>query len=568
MKKLIAMLLALAMVFSLVACGKDNTNVENPDPDQDTTPSVTDNVNEGEGDVNIDASDMEDVKTDYVHPIVHMVEKNDFLTIDPFERSAPTATYELYEYLYVYPAYDGEAEPVLCDRNKGNYGGYTHEDGTGVYTFHLYDYIVDHKGNNITAADVVFSYDHYLENNKINGSGYRKMQSYEATGEYDVTFTFSEELTGLRELEAVITACPIISEKSYNEMDGNLVTDECGTGPYILKSFVSGSETVLVKYDNYWQTNDELKSIRQLANVQEINYAYLPDASQQIIAMQSGEIDLIQDASADFVDMFRDGGEYDEGFNVISYLQSGCLRVSLNHAKPHPTFKRTMRQAIFYAIDNEGFAQAMGGDKYGVVTPTVWGVGQPDFQEAWYDLESFNTVYDVELSKQYAADAGYNGEALVLLSSTSTKTEAELLAEMLKAAGFNIDLQVVDESTQRTRADNGEWDIQLGNAAGYCGAMMVMNNFSYKYELEDGTPVGSAFENAPEWLDLADVLASKAGHTAENANAWVEGNIDGAHHMGLVTTWINLIVNDSITAVCRTDKNKLIPGSFTYVPEA
>ena len=565
MKKLIAMLLALAMVFSLVACGpKDDPAVENPDPTPGTEDPVTTDKN-AEGDVNIDASDVEDAKTDYVHPIVHMVEKNDFLTIDPFERSAPTATYELYEYLYVYPSYDGEAEPVLCDRNKGNYGGYTHEDGTGVYTFHLYDYIVDHKGNNITADDVVFSYNHFLENNKINGTGYRKMQSYEATGEYDVTFTFSEELTGLRELETVITACPIISEKSYNEMGGNLVTDECGTGPYVLKSFVSGSETVLVKNDNYWQTNDELKSIRQLANVQEINYAYLPDASQQIIAMQSGEIDLIQDASADFVDMFRDGGEYDEGFNVISYLQSGCLRVSLNHAKPHPTFKRTMRQAIFYAIDNEGFAQAMGGDKYGVVTPTVWGVGQPDFQEAWYDLESFNTVYDVELSKQYAADAGYNGEALVLLSSTSTKTEAELLAEMLKAAGFNIDLQVVDESTQRTRADNGEWDIQLGNAAGYCGAMMVMNNFSYKYELEDGTPVGSAFENAPEWLDLADVLASKAGHTAENANAWVEGNIDGAHHMGLVTTWINLIVNDSITAVCRTDKNKLIPGSFTYV---
>ena len=565
MKKLIAMLLALAMVFSLVACGPKGTNVDEPNPSDNTeTPVNTDKVQEG--DVNIDVSDVNDVKTDYVHPIVHMVEKNDFLTIDPFERSAPTATYELYEYLYVYPAYDGEAEPVLCDRNKGNYGGYTHEDGTGVYTFHLYDYIVDHKGNNITAADVVFSYNHFLENNKINGTGYRKMQGYEATGEYDVTFTFSEELTGLRELESVITACPIISEKSYNEMDGNLVTDECGTGPYILKSFVSGSETVLVKYDNYWQTNDELKSIRQLANVQEINYAYLPDASQQIIAMQDGKIDLIQDASADFVDMFRDGGQYDEGFNVISYLQSGCLRVSLNHTKPdHQTFKRTMRLAIFYAIDNEGFVEAMGGDKYGVVTPTVWGVGQPDFQQGWYDLENFNTVYDLELSKQYAADAGYNGEPLVLLASTSVKTEAELIAAMLEQAGFNIDLQVVDESTQRTRADNGEWDIQLGNAAGYCGAMMVMNNFSYKYELEDGTPVGSAFENDAEWLDLADVLASKAGHTAENANAWVEGNIEGAHHMGLATTWINLIVNDSITAVCRTDKNKLIPGSFTYV---
>ena len=563
MKKALALLLALVMVFSLVACSK--TADDTPDDTTTDAPVTTDKIDEGN--VNIDASDVEEVKTDYVHPIVHMVEKNDFLTLDPFERSAPTATYELYEYLYAYPAYDGDAEPVLADKTKGNYlgGGCDHEAGTGVYVIYLYDYIVDHMGNNITAADVVFSYNHYLESNKINGTGYRKMISYEATDTYEVTFTFSEELTGLRELETVLIASPIISEKSFNELDGNLTTSECGTGPYVLKSFVSGSETVLEAYDNYWQTNDDLKSIRQLANVQEINYAYLPDASQQIIAMQSGEIDLIQDASADFVDMFREGGQYDEGFNVISYLQSGCLRVSLNHAEGHATSRRTLRQAIFYAIDNEGFVQAMGGDKYGVVTPTVWGVGQPDFQESWYDLENFNTVYSLDESKAWADKAGYNGEALVLLASTSVKTEAELLAEMLKSAGFNIDLQVVDESTQKTRSDNGEWDIQLGNAAGYCGAMMIMNNFSYKYELADGTQVGSAFENAPEWLDLADTLASIEGHTAENAQAWVEGNVDGAHHMGLCTTWINLIVNDSITAVCRTDKNKLIPGSFTYV---
>lgn len=563
MKKLIAMLLALAMVFSLVACGSEDNTADESDPpvSANTEPS-------NEGNVNIDASNVEDVKTDYVHPIVHMVEKNDFLTIDPFERSAPTATYELYEYLYVYPAYDGEAEPVLCDASKGNCGGYDHEAGTGVYVLYLYDYIVDHMGNNITASDVVFSYDHYLESNKINGSGYRKLISYEATGDYEVTFTFSEELTGLRELETVLVASPIISEKSYNELDGNLVTAECGTGPYILKSFVSGSETVLEAYDNYWQTNDELKSIRQMANVQEINYAYLPDASQQIIAMQDGKIDLIQDASADFVDMFRDGGEYGDGFNVISYLQSGCLRVSVNHAEGHLTSRRTMRQAIFYAIDNEGFVAAMGGEKYGVATPTVWGVGQPDFQESWYDLENFNTVYSLEESKTWADKAGYAGEALILLAESSLKTEAELLAEMLKQAGFTIDLQVCDSATFNTRADNGEWDIELANAAGYCGAMMIMNNFSYKHQNAEGVEIGSAFEEDFEWLDLANTLATIAGHTDENAQAWVDGNVEGAHHMGLCTTWINLIVNDSITAVCRTDKNKLIPGSFTYVPEA
>ena len=559
MKKLIAMLLSLAMVFSLVACGQTETPSDTPE-----TPNVEDLNPSVEGDAGF-VEDVEAAKTDYVHPIVHMVEKNDFLTIDPFMNSAPTATYEMYEYLFCFSQYDGEWGPVLCDVSKGNCGGYTHEAGTGVYTFHLYDYITDHLGNNVTASDVVFSFDHYLASNKVNGSGIRKLVGYEATGDYDVTFTFTEELTGLRELETVIVASPIVSEKSFNELGGNLTTTECGTGPYILKEFTSGSSTVVEAYDNYWQTNDDVKVLRQLQNVKEINYAYLPDASQQIIAMQSGEIDLIQDASADFVDMFRDGGQYDEGFNVISYLQSGCLRVGVNHTKPDsPFFKRTMRLALFYAIDNNAFVTAMGGEKYGVITPAPWGVGQPDFQKSWYDLENFNTVCDPELSKQYMADAGYNGEELVLLAESNLSNEAQLLENMLEQAGFNITLELVDSTTNRTRTEAGEYDIMIGNMAGYCGADMIQKNLSYKYELDDGTKVGSNFENDAAWLDLADVLSSAEGHTPENAQAWIDANIEGAHVMGLTSTWINLIVNESIVSVCRTDKNKMIPGGFTY----
>ncbi|MGN1004190.1 MAG: ABC transporter substrate-binding protein, partial [Oscillospiraceae bacterium] len=499
----------------------------------------------------------------------NMVEKNDFLTLDPFINSAPSACYEVYERLFAFSSYDGDAGPVLCDVNKGNCGGYTHEAGSGVYTFHLCENIYDHRGNQITASDVDFSFRHYFESNSINSSAYRILVTDEATdnpgwqvtGEYDITFTFQRELTGLREMEALITVIPIVSEKSYNELDGNLTTEECGTGPYYVESFTSGSSTTLKIYEDYWQTNDDVKNLCQMQNVEVINYTYAPDASQQIMALEAGEVDLVQDASVDFVNQFRDKNQY--GINVISYLQSGCIRLGANHMEDNMFSNKDLRLAVFYAVDNQAFVTAMGGDNYGVATPATWGAGQADFQDEWNNMENYNTVCDLELSKKYQEAAGYNGEKIVLLAETSLEDAAILVGQMLENAGFNIELAVVDNTTQRTRSDTGDYDLFISNMAGYCGAMMIQNNLSRKYDL-NGVKVGSDFINDQEWLDMADLISSLEGHTDENVLAWQARNIDEAHYMGLATTWINLLVNENIVSVCRTDKNKLLPGGFTY----
>lgn len=563
MKKALALLLTLALVFSLAACGKETAG-NTPDNTGNDNPVISD---DGTGH---EALDNNAEQATYIYPQINMVEKNDFLTLDPFMNSAPTATYEIYEKLFAFSSYDGEAGPVLCDVNKGNCGGYTHEAGTGVYTFHLCENIYDHLGNHMTASDVDWSFRHYFVDNSINSTAYRILVTdeandnpgWEVTGEYDITFTFERELTGLRELEQLITVIPIICEESYNQLDGNLATKECGTGPYILKEFTSGSSTVLEIYEDYWQTDDSVKQPIQYQNVQIISYVYAPDTNQQIMALESGEVDLVQDASADYVAQYKQGNAY--GISVISYLQSGCIRMDANHQDSSIFSDKNMRLAAFYAIDNEAFVTAMGGETYGLVTPATWGVGQPDFQQEWYDMENYNTVTDLELSKQYLEAAGYNGEEVVLLAQTELEDAAILVGAMLEKAGFNIEYAVVDGTTNRTRTQNGEYDLTISNTAGYCGGMMVANNFSYKYTLADGTEVGSSFENDPEWLDMADIISSLDGHTDENILKWQAMNIEEAHHMGIATTWINLLVNENITSICRNDKNKMLPGAFTY----
>ncbi|MGN1004460.1 MAG: hypothetical protein ACI4O5_06425, partial [Oscillospiraceae bacterium] len=76
MKKLLALLLALAMVLSLAACSGGGNQAETP----------SDNPSDSGNNIINDTGDI--VQTDYVYPEINMVEKNDFLTLDPFINSA------------------------------------------------------------------------------------------------------------------------------------------------------------------------------------------------------------------------------------------------------------------------------------------------------------------------------------------------------------------------------------------------------------------------------------------------------------------------------------------------
>jgi len=66
-----------------------------------------------------------------------------------------------------------------------------------------------------------------------------------------------------------------------------------GTGPYILKDFVSGASATLVKNPGYWGFDDRYPQ-NQLPYIDTIKYLVITDNSTALSAMRTGKLDCIE----------------------------------------------------------------------------------------------------------------------------------------------------------------------------------------------------------------------------------------------------------------------------------
>lgn len=125
------------------------------------------------------------------------------------------------------------------------------------------------------------------------------------------------------------------------------------------------------------------------------------------------------------------------------------------------TANRAIRQAIATAIDVNEISDAVGG----VNKPNPWMSypGTPYYPGAqtpapWYDQKNPARAKDL-LQK-----AGYNNEKIVIETNSNyqwMRTTMLVVAEQLKAAGANVDVRIVDWTTNASHMQqgSGEWNL-------------------------------------------------------------------------------------------------------------
>lgn len=155
-KKFLATFLAAAMALSLTACGTSpqstNSQASSQQANSASLPTAAVDLQD---EANIDNTVQRDSIT---------IAWQAATTLAPWGTNNDTpGNYEVYEMLYECTS-DGQRYGVLADESKGSYApGCDHEEGTGIYTVYIYDYIKDHAGNSVTASDVAFSYNHQVQ---------------------------------------------------------------------------------------------------------------------------------------------------------------------------------------------------------------------------------------------------------------------------------------------------------------------------------------------------------------------------------------------------------------------
>jgi peptide/nickel transport system substrate-binding protein len=204
-------------------------------------------------------------------------------------------------------------------------------------------------------------------------------------------------------------------------------------GPYKVKEFRPDNLLVLAAHDGFYGGRPPAREVR---------YQVVPEVSGRVNGMLSGEYDFVSDVPPDQIRTI----EANPKFEVVGgpVLNHRLIVFDKNH--PQLADPR-IRLALSHAIDRDAITKALWANRTTVPAGLQWEYYGPMFQKDW-------TVprYDPKLATQLLKDAGYKGEPIpfrVLNNYYTNQVQtAQILAEMWRAVGLKIDMQMKENWQQ------------------------------------------------------------------------------------------------------------------------
>ena len=294
-----------------------------------------------------------------------------------------------------------------------------------------------HDGSDFNAKAVCDVYDILLENGRQ--ANFANVEKYEATGEYEVTIKLKEWRSDAVET-LCITCGKMFSPAEYRK-EGHgiewMYTHITGTGPFIQKEFTIGDKIVFEKNPNYWGKDAEGNPLPYLDGI--IIYQF-DDETAAVNALKTGDVSLIIYPNMQNYKSLLDAGFTRYGVDSCANI-SGILGMFFASGKEGQAVSNVkVRQAICYAINNEGLKTAFT-EGLGVVTDQL---GVPGTRENNPNVKGY--PYDVAKAKALLTEAGYKeGECEVTLTFTKAYEDVfTAVQRQLQEAGFKVVLDITD----------------------------------------------------------------------------------------------------------------------------
>jgi len=316
-------------------------------------------------------------------------------------------------------------------------------DGGLTYKFTLAEGVTWHDGSDFSAADVAWTFDRLrTAEGTPTADLYSNIESVEATGDLEVTFSLSEPnsffLYDLSDNHALIL------KEGTNDADSNFN----GTGPFVVDQYSPEDRIELVANDNYF--------IEGQPSLERVEIIFFNDDAASIDALIGGQIDLaMRMPTALFVTL-----QQESGINTYSIPTNGFDLVRLRSDR-EPGNNPNVMQALKLATDREAIFKVVqqGFGAIGNDTP----IGP--LYEAYFDPNAAPPARDVEAAKALLAEAGYDESNPLTLTLHTPDTGgrpdlAAVLKEQWSEAGVEIEISVEPESVYY--GDDGWLEVDLG----------------------------------------------------------------------------------------------------------
>jgi peptide/nickel transport system substrate-binding protein len=229
----------------------------------------------------------------------------------------------------------------------------------------------------------------------------------------------------------------VLSKAALEEKGAEgFATDPIGTGPYEFVEWTPDSNWVLRRFEDYWGEPPEWD---------EIHFFPITEDSAAEIAIETGEVDFGRVAPEAF-DRFENNPDYTT--LAVSGPSFEWLNINVEHPKLQDI---NVRQAIRYGIDvNDIITVAHGG-----LWERACAMIAPGQVGHWADAPCYDR--DVDLARQYLADAGYPDGLdmkLTIGDGESARAAGETIQAQLGEIGINIEIETLDGAAYNTLGDN------------------------------------------------------------------------------------------------------------------
>ena len=515
MKRLISILLALAMVFALAACGAAPEEEENQVMTDEEIADKTQQAAEVAVDAGRKSTVDSDERIDSIKVIINTMPNSlsAFYGLD-----APTTFINsvIYETL-LWRSGVTEYSPRLAKN------WYYETDAEDSVIFELYDNITDWNGNKIEASDVVFSYDGIAASGRAANFSY--YDHAEVVDPLTVRIVLKSKIEDLVSFAAMFSDVWIISEASYDEATAS--TNPVGTGPYKIKEFVTDAYIILEANDDYWQKDDIQPWAAQ--NAQEIRIDFINDSSQALIAFTSGETVFLDIGARDLDDFLN--GQYAGKYTITQRLSTDAFGLAPNCHESSLMSDENLRMAVFYALDSQDFIDAAGANTFRACT-TLVSPAIADYDESWDTIESYTTTQDLELAKEYLEKSSYNGETLTIMTKQfplELNTIAQVTEQALKQIGINCEIKQYEHAVMLEQMqDPTTFDLYTSSGR---ESFNSITNIDKTLDVGYGSVAGYStnFVQDPEMQSLIDAANNVDTYSAETTRAVMEYALDHAY---------------------------------------
>ena len=340
-----------------------------------------------------------------------------------------------------------------------------------LYTFKLRKGLEFHDGKPVTGDDVIASLQRWGKRDAMGSALFQFVSRMDSPAP-DTFRIFLGEACGfvIEALGKPGSSVPFIMPKKQADTDPfKQIEEHIGSGPYVFKrdEFKPGDKSVYLKNTKYVPRSEPPSGTTGGKNVYvdrvEWNLA-LRDPQAQVNALQKGEVDIVEQLPFDHLATVKT----DPNIVVPKYANFGAQYMArFNHLhKPFDNAK--VRQAAIAAFNQDAFLRAQVGVKELYKTcGSMFMCGTPWGSTAGSDLQMKSNM---KKAQDLLKASGYDGTTVVIMKPTDLQSISKLpdvAAQLLRQAGFKVDLQAMDWQTlvgrraKKDAPDKGGWNMFL-----------------------------------------------------------------------------------------------------------